>query len=55
MRAARRRELTEVQEERCPEVMRAAWARWRMAGLAAALAATAASQEEGWEFAMGEH
>ena len=35
--------------------MTLAWARGRRAGLAAALVATAASQEEGWEFAMGEH
>jgi hypothetical protein len=45
---ARRRELTEVRDERCPEMRRAACARRRTAGLAA----TAASQEEGWALSM---
>jgi hypothetical protein len=50
MEEARSRELTEVRDERCPEMRRAACARRRTAGLAA----TAASQEEGWmPLAMG--
>jgi hypothetical protein len=47
MEEARRRELTEVRDERCPDVRRAACARRRMPGPAEALAAAAASQEEG--------